>query len=141
MGDRKRAFPVEIGGEKWNLARADQLIVKREREEQKIVARIGKVLNKIGLNEQKTGSVKLIEIRNEITVKLSEKAEHLANELQFEENISKLLNEFYKNDTNPEKEMLDPKFSAAELAEIESLAFELKNAEIYRENWQQQKEL
>ena len=140
LGDRKRAFPVEIGGEKWNLARADRLVEKREREEQKIVGRTGKMLDKIGLIEQKTGSVKLIEIRNEITVKLSEKAEHLSGELQSEKNISVLLNEFYKNDTNPLKETLDPKFSAAELAEVESFAFELKNAKIYRENWQAQKE-
>jgi hypothetical protein len=140
LGDRKRAFPVEIGGEKWCLARADALIGKREREEQKIVGKIGRVLDKIGLIEQKNGSEKLVEIKNEIAAQLSEKAEHLAGELQLEKNVSKLLNEFYKNDTNPEKEILKPKFSAAELAEIESLAFELKNAEIYRENWQQQKE-
>lgn len=140
LGDRKRAFPVEIGGQKWNLARADALIEKRQTDERKIVSKIGKVLDKIGLIEQKTGSVKPIEIRNEITVKLSEKAEHLSGELQSEKNISVLINEFYKNDTNPSKETLDPKFSAAELAEVESLAFELKNAEIYRENWQQQKE-
>jgi hypothetical protein len=140
LGDRKRAFPVEIGGEKWSLARADQLIEKRERDEQKIVGRIGKVLDKIGLIEQKNGSAKLFEIKDEIAAQLSEKAEHLRSELQREINISKLLNEFYKNDTNPSKETLDAKFSAAELAEVESLAFELKNAEIYRENWRQQKE-
>ena len=140
LGDRKRAFPVEIGGEIWSLARADALIEKRERDEQKIVGRIGKVLDKMGLIEQKNGSAKFVEIKNEIAVQLSEKAEHLTGELQLEKNVSKLLNEFYKNDTNPEKDTLDPKFSAAELAEVESLAFELKNAEIYRENWRQQKE-
>jgi hypothetical protein len=140
LGDRKRTIPVEIGGEKWSLARADALIEKRQTDERKIVGKIGKVLDKIGLIEQKTGGAKLVEIKNEIAAMLSEKAEHLANELQLEKNVSKLLNEFYKNDTNPEKETLKPKFSAAELAEVESLAFELKNAEIYRENWQQQKE-
>ncbi len=140
LGDRKRAFPVEIGGEKWSLARVDALIEKRRTDERKIVGKIGKVLDKIGLIEQKNGSAKFVEIKDEIAAKLSEKAEHLTGELQLEKNVSKLLNEFYKNDTNPEKDTLDPKFSAAELAEVESLAFELKNAEIYRENWRQQKE-
>lgn len=140
LGDRKRAFPVEIGGEKWSLARADALIAKQRADEQKISNKVGKVLNKLGLVEQKTGGAKLVEIKNEIAAKLSEKAEHLTGELRLEKNVSELLNEFYKNDTNLDKETLNPSFGAAELAEIESLAFELKDTGIYRENWQAQKE-
>lgn len=138
--DRKRFSPVEIGGEKWSLGRADSLIEKLEQDERKFVGKIGKVLGKIGLREPKSSRAKLEEIKLAVAEKLSEKSEQMTTDLQREKNILKTLNEFYENETGAEKENLAPVFSAAELVEIESLAFELKNAPIYRENWQHQKE-
>ena len=138
--DRKRFSVVEIGGEKWSLGRADSLIEKLEQDEQKFVGKIGKVLGKIGLKEPKSSRAKLEEIKLAVAEKLSEKSEQMTNDLSREKNILKTLNEFYKNESGAEKEKLSPVFSAAELAEIESFAFELKNARIYRENWQHQKQ-
>ena len=138
--DRKRFSPVEIGGEKWSLGRADSLIEKLEQDERKFVGKIGKVLGKIGLKEPKSSRAKLEEIKLAVAEKLSEKSEQMTNDLSREKNILKTLNEFYKNESGAEKEKLSPVFSAAELAEIESFAFELKNARIYRENWQHQKQ-
>ena len=138
--DKKRFSIVEIGGEKWSLGRADSLIEKLEQDERKFVGKIGKVLGKIGLREPKSSRAKLEEIKLEVAEKLSEKSEQMAGELQREKSILKTLNEFYKNETGAEKENLAPVFNAAELAEIESLSFELKNAEVYRENWHHQKE-
>ena len=138
--DRKRFSHVEISGEKWSLGRADSLIEKLEQDERKFVGKIGKVLGKIGLKEPKNSRAKLEEIKLAVAEKLSEKSEQMTNDLSREKNILKTLNEFYKNETGAEKEKLPPVFSAAELAEIESFAFELKNARIYRENWQHQKQ-
>lgn len=138
--DRKRFSPVEIGGEKWSLGKAESLIEKQQADERKIVGKIGKVLGKIGLIEQENASAKLEEIKLAVAEKLSEKNEQMTDELQREKSILKTLNEFYQNETAADKEKLAPVFSAAELAEIESFAFELKNAEIYRENWQHQKQ-
>ena len=136
---RKRFSIIEIGGEKWSLARADALIEKQQRDERKFVGKIGKALSKIGLVERKQSSAKLEEIKFVIAEKLSEKSEQAAVELQSEKNILKTLNDFYQNETNQGKETCAPEFSAAELAEVESLAFELKNADFYRENWEHQK--
>lgn len=138
--DRKRFSSVEIGGEKLSLARADSLIEKLEQDERKFVGKIGKVLGKIGLGEPKSSRAKLEEIKLAVAEKLSEKRDQMTNDLQREKSILKTLNDFYKNETGAEKENLAPVFSAAELSEIELLAFELKNAPIYRENWQHQKE-
>lgn len=140
LSERKRFSSIEIVGEKWSLARADSLIEKHQADERKIVGKIGKVLGKIGLVEQKQEGAKLEEIKLAVTEKLSEKSQQLTDELRREKNISKTLGEFYKNDTNQEKESLPPEFSAVELAEVESLAFELKDARVYRENWERQKE-
>lgn len=138
--DRKRFLPVEIGGEKLSLARADSLIEKLEQDERKFVGKIGKVLGKIGLREPKSNRAKLEEIKLVVAEKLSEKSDQMMGDLQREKSIFKTLNEFYKNETGAEKENLAPVFSAVELAEVESLAFELKNARVYRENWQHQNE-
>lgn len=136
---KKRFSPFEIGGEKWSLGKADALIEKQRADEDKIIGKIGKVLGKIGVIEQKQTRAKLEEIKLAVAEKLNEKTEQMAIELQREKNISKTLNEFYKNETHQEKENLAPEFSAAELAEVETLAFELKNARIYGENWHHQK--
>lgn len=138
--DRKRFSSVEIGGEKWSLGRADALIEKSHQDERKIVGKIGKVLGKIGLVEPKNNRVKLEETKQTVAEKLIEKAEQMTIELQREKSILKTLDEFYKNESGAAKEKLAPAFNAAELAEVESLAFELKRADVYRENWQQQKQ-
>lgn len=140
LSDRKRFSPVEIGGEKWSLGKADSLIEKHQQEERKITGKISKVLGRIGLVEPKNKRAKLEETKQAVAEKLSEKDEQMRRDLQREKNILKTLDEFYKNESGAEKERLAPGFTAAELSEIESFAFELKNAEIYRENWQHQKQ-
>jgi hypothetical protein len=140
LSDRKRFSPVEIGGEKWSLGKADSLIDKHEQDERKITGRIGKVLGRIGLVEPKNKRAKLEETKQAVAEKLSEKEEQMRAELQREKSILKTLDEFYKNESSAGKEHLAPEFTATELSEIESFAFELKNAELYRENWQHQKQ-
>lgn len=137
----KRAFPVEIDGKKWTLRAVDSLIEKQKQDEKKFVGKVGKILGKIGLIEQRTTLAKLEENKAAIAEKLNEKNERMAGELAGEKSVLKTLDEFYKNDTNPEKENLPAKFTATELAEIESFAFELKLPDVYRENWEQQKQL
>ncbi len=136
----RRAFPIEIDGKKWTLAKVDSMIEKRTLDERRLPAKIGKVLGKIGLIKQKDSLVKLQEIKTVVTEKLSERNENLISELKDEKSVLKTLDGFYKNDTNTEKENLEAKFSAVELAEIESFAFDLKLSDIYRENWEQQKQ-
>ena len=139
-GKQKRAFPIEIHGEKWSLAKVDSFIEKQQQDDQKFVGKISKALSKIGLVEKPDRLAKFEEIKAAVTEKLNEKNEQLANDLRGEKSILKTIDEFYKNDTNSEKEHIQPKFSAAELAEVESFAFDLKKADVYGENWKQQKQ-
>lgn len=137
----KQAFPVEIEGQKWTIQKVDSVIEKRIADNRKLTAKIGKVLGKIGIIEQKNDISQLEEIKAAITEKLSERNEKLTGELKTEKSVLKTLDGFYKKNTNPEQENLGAKFSASELAEIESLAFDLKLNSIYQENWEQQKQL
>ncbi len=137
--ERKRHFPVEIAGKKSSLAKIESLINERGRSEQTIAGKVGIIFNKIGLTQSENVAEKLAEVKTTIAEKLSEKAETLSEELRLEKATLKLLNEFYENDTNPRKETLAPDFTPAQLAEVESLAFELKLPDVYRENWQAQK--
>lgn len=139
-GKQKRAVSIETHGGKWSLAKVDSFTRKQQQDDQKIAERISKVLSKIGLVEKQDKLAKLEEIKTAITEKLNEKNDQLAIDLKGEKSILKTIDDFYKNDTNPEKENLEAKFSAAELAEVESLAFDLKKADVYRENWKQQKQ-
>lgn len=140
LTDRKRFFPVEIDGKKWSLGKADALVAKNARDENRFAGKINKVFGKIGIIEQKNTRVELEEIQVKIADKLREKLETLASELEREKSIGKMLNDFYAGDTNSEKENLKAKFSGAQLAEVESLAFELKLADVYRENFAAQKQ-
>jgi hypothetical protein len=141
FNDHKQAFPVEIDGKKWTLVKVDSLLEKKEQDEKKIVGKVSKILSKIGLVEEKTSLKQLEEIKAVIGEKLSEKNDRMAGDLAGEKSIQATLDDFYKNDTNPEKENLQAKFTTTELAEVESFAFDLKLAEVYRENWEQQKQL
>ena len=124
-----------------NLAAVDSLIEKRKQDDKKFVGKVSKIFGKIGLIEQKETLAKLEETKSAILENLNEKNDRMASDLAGEKSILKTLDEFYKNDTNPEKENLPAKFTAAELAEVESFAFDLKLADVYRENWEQQKQL
>lgn len=137
----KRAFPVEIKGKKHSLVEIDSLIEQKRSSEQKIVGKVSKILGKIGLIEPKTTLKQLEETKALIIEKLVEKSDSMEKNLADEKSLLDTLNEFYKNDTNPDKEKIPPKFSAFELAEVETLAFDLKLLDVYRENWEHQKRL
>jgi len=141
FNDHKRAFPVITDGKKLSLAAVDSLIEKRKQDDKKFVGKVSKIFGKIGLIDQKETLAKLEETKSAILENLNEKNDRMASDLAGEKSILKTLDEFYKNDTNPEKENLPAKFTAAELAEVESFAFDLKLPDIYRENWEQQKQL
>jgi len=137
---RKRVFPVEIDNKKWSRAKADSLIETAREKEQKIFGKINKVLGKVGLIEENKTILNLEKIKETVARKLAEKSEQMSRELDGEKSILKTLNEFYERETNPGKETLEPKFTAAELAEVESFAFDLKRTDVYEENWRQQKQ-
>lgn len=141
FNDHKRAFPIITDGKKSNLAAVDSLIEKRKQDDKKIVGKVSKIFSKIALIEQKETLAKLEETKSAILENLNEKNDRMASDLAGEKSILKTLDEFYNNDTTPEKENLPAKFTAAELAEVESIAFDLKLADVYRENWEQQKQL
>lgn len=138
---QKRAFPVEVSGKKKTLIEIDSLIEKTLQDERKITGKVSRVLGKIGLIEPKATLKQLEETRNLIIEKLALQNDLMEKNLKDEKSLLKTLDEFYKNDTNPEKDTLPAKFSAVELAEVESLACSLKLADVYRENWVEQKQL
>lgn len=137
----KRAFPVEMYGKKRTLAEMDSLIEKTVQDERKFTGKVSKVLSKIGLIESKVTLKQLEESKAIIVEKLAEQNDLMEKTLTDEKSLRTTLDEFYKGDTNPEKESLPAKFSTSELAEVESLAFDLKLADVYRENWEHQKRL
>lgn len=139
LHERKRFATVEINGEKWSLNRADALIEKSLAGERKITARIGKAFRKIASVEREDETAKFEEIKSAVAAKLSGKTEQIETDLRREKSVSKMLGEFYQTEEHAAKETLPPKFTANELAEVESLAFELKNTAVYRENWEAQK--
>ncbi len=116
------------------------MIERQELNDQKLTGKISKILGKIGLIERKNNIGKLEETKNQIIEKLNEKQENFSQENTREKSRLKTLDNFYEKETNPEKETLEAKFEAQELAEIESLAVDLKLPEVYRENWLQQKQ-
>ncbi len=136
---RKRAFQVEINGKKRTLAETDSLIEKAVQDERKFTGKVSRVLSKIGLIEPKITLKQLEESKAIVIEKLAEKNDLMEKNLTDEKSLRTILDEFYKNDTNPEKELIEAKFTTAELAEVESLAFDLKLADVYRENWEHQK--
>jgi len=140
FNQKSRAFPVEIDGKKLTLSRIDELIEKQTLDEQKITSKISRGLAKIGLIEGRNELGILEETKSKIIEILGEKQENLVKEQSDEKALLETLKGFYKKDANNEKEILKPKFDAKELAEIESLAFDLKLPEVYRENWSQQKQ-
>jgi hypothetical protein len=138
---QKQTIPVEINGKKKTLNEIDSLIKKNVENEQKFSQKVNRVLGKIGLIEPKTTLKQLLDTKALILEKLVEKNDVMKKNLADEKSLNKTLDEFYKNDTNSAKENIQPKFSAAELAEVESLSFSLKLTDVYRENWEQQKHL
>ena len=73
FNDHKRAFPVEIDGKKWTLAKVDSVLEKKEQEEKKFVGKVSKIFSKIGLIEEKSSLKQLEEIKAVIVEKLNEK--------------------------------------------------------------------
>jgi hypothetical protein len=141
FNDRKRVFPIITDGKKLNLAAIDSLIEKKKQDDKKFVGKVTNVFGNMGLIDQKETLANLEETKSAVLKNLNEKNDRMAGDLACEKSILKTLDEFYKNDTNPEKENLPAKFTAAELSEVESIAFDLKLADVYRENWEQQKQL
>ncbi len=137
---RKRVRPVEVDNKKWSMAKVDLLIETARKKEEKIFGKINKVLDKFGLTEGNKIILNLEKIKETIVEKLVEKSEEMSRELSGEKAILKTLNEFHERDSNPEKETLEPKLTAAELAQVESFAFDLKRTDVYEENWRQQKQ-
>ena len=129
LHERKRFATVEINGEKWSLNRADALIEKTRETERKITARIGKAFRKIASVWREDKTAKFEEIKSAVAAKLGEKTEQIETDLRREKSVSKMLGEFYQAEEHVAKETLPPKFTANELAEVESLAFELKKAD------------
>lgn len=138
---RKQTYPVEINGKKHTLREIDSLIEKVLKNEQKITVKMSRILSKVGLIEPKTTLKQLKETKTLVIEKLIEKNDLMEKNLTTRRSLQTTLDGFSKNDTNSQKENLSARFSAGELAEVESLACSLKLADVYRENWEQQKQL
>lgn len=139
--ERRQTFPVEVNGKKRTLREIESALRHHYEDEQKLTGKVRKLLGKIGLVELRSPLTQLTEMRTVIGGKLSEEKDLMEKNLTVEKALGTKLDEFYKNETYPGKEKIKSKFSASELAEVESLAFALKLADVYRDNWEQQKRL
>lgn len=136
---RKHTFPVEIEGKKWSLLKVDSFAQKQQKDDRTFTGKLRKLAGKVGLGNQSINREKLEETRVLIRKSLDEKLEQMVKELEQEKSTSKTLNKLLKSGANSATENIEPKYNAAELSEIESLAIELRNPDVYRENWEQQK--
>lgn len=135
----KRNFPVQMKGEKWTLAKADSFIEYRLQRERKLIGKIEKAFNKMGFGSSPKNELKLVEIKTTIAEMLDEKSKKLASDLKSERSTLKTLSKFYADDLNPEKEKLETKYNAAELAEIEGISLKIKDSKTFRDSWALQK--
>jgi hypothetical protein len=137
--NQKRHFPIDINGTKWTLAKIEKYADEKAKSDKIVGGKIGNVLSKFGLLKSGTSKEKLAEIRSHIQEKLFGQIEQITSDQKREISIDKMLNGFVQMVTNPEKEAIQPKFTAFELAEVERLSFDLKLVDIYRENFEHQK--
>jgi MobL relaxases len=139
--NQKRHFPIAIDGTKWTLAKIDKFVDEKAKSDKTVGGKIGSVLSKLGLLKSVFNQEKLEEIKSQIIEKLDDQSKQISMEKKRENSIYKMLNGFVEKVTNPEKKAIQPKFTAFELAEVERLSFELKIADVYRDNFEHQKAL
>jgi hypothetical protein len=132
-------FAFEIDGEKWSLQRADLRYRKHFAGEQKLIGKTRKLFEKTGVLPENSSSKKLAEIKELIIEKLDEKKSDLASSLAREKSVYKTLEKIISSEVKTALENPEPKFSARQLAEIESLSLKLKSANLYRQNFAEQK--
>lgn len=141
FNDRRHGFNVEIGRDKWSLSKIERLVGEEANHEHTWISRMGTIFQKESLPENNSRSTRYAEIKQTIIEKLNEKSRELRSELKSEKNTAKTLDSIYKNDPISEKESITAKFDHNQLAEIETLAFQLKLPHVYEQNWLEQKSL
>jgi hypothetical protein len=141
FNDRRPGFNVEIEHDKWSLSKIERLVREEENHEPTWLSRIGSIFQKESLPQNDPQNSRYAEIKRTIIEKLKEKSRELKSELNREKNTAKTLESIYKNDPISEKESIAAKFDPDQLAEVETLAFQLKLPHVYEQNWLEQKNL
>lgn len=136
--DRRHFEKFEISSENWSLARIDESIKKGEKTDLKFLGTIKKVFRQEPFAGNEYDRAHHLEIRRIVIEKLEDKSRELTRERQSERNTTKTLESILKSDPGSGIEVLNPKFNAEQLAEIESLAFHLRLPEMYEQNWHDQ---
>ncbi|MGB7208376.1 MAG: relaxase MobL [Pyrinomonadaceae bacterium] len=139
FNDRLHGFNVEIGRDKWSLSKIERLVREEENHEPTWISRIGTIFQKEPLPESDSRNSRYADIKRTIIEAFEDKSRELRSELNREKNAAKTLDSIYKNDPISDKETIAAKFDAQQLAEIETLAFQLKLPKVYEQNWLDQK--
>ncbi len=137
--NQKRHFVIDIDGTKWTFAKINKFADEKANSDKTVGGKIGNVLSNFGLLKSVLNQEKLEEIKSQISEKLDDQSEQISMEQKREKSIHKMLNGFLERETYPEKETIQPKFTAFELAEVERLSFDLKLIDVYRDNFEHQK--
>lgn len=138
---RKFFRKFEIGDEKHSLYTLAEQSAKENAKEQTLAGNIGKALRKIGPVAEKETLSQTAEKKLLVHEKLTAETVRLSEDLSRAKKILQTLEKFAANEKEFDRKSIPPKFSAAELAAVELLAFDLKSADAYRENWEFQKRL
>ena len=140
VNERRYSFNVEIGRDKWSLAKLERLITQDDKHEPNLIDKIGRILRNDSPPENDSPKSNYSEIRQTIIEKLGDEIRKHSSDAKREKNTAKTLESIYKNDPSFDKEVLGAKFNPEQLAEIESLAFQLKLPDVYEKNWHEQKD-
>ena len=139
FNDRRYGFNVEIGRDKWSLSKIERLVRAEENHEPTWISRIGTIFQKEPLAENDSRNSRYAEIKRTIVETFEDKSRELRSELKREKNTARTLENIYQNDPISEKQSIAATFDHDQLAEIETLAFQLKLPEVYKQNWLEQK--
>ena len=140
VNERRYSFNVEIGRDRWSLAKLDRLIGEDDKHEPNLIDKIGRIFRNDPMPAKESRNSNYSEIKQIIIEKLGDESRKHTSDLKREKNTAKTVESIYKNDPNLDKDGLGAKFDAEQLAEIESLAFQLKLPDVYEKNWLEQKE-
>jgi hypothetical protein len=126
VNERRYSFNVEIGRDRWSLAKLERLIGEDDKHEPNLIDKIGRIFRNDPMPAKESRNSNYSETKQIIIEKLGDESRKHTSDAKREKNTSKTLESIYKNDPNLDKDGLGAKFDAEQLAEIESLAFQLK---------------
>ncbi len=136
---RRQIMKFEISGEMWSLAKIDQAVRNDSKTSSGVISKIRKILGNKSDRGHDSLRVPYAEIHRDLIEKIEIDRHGLERELAKEKKSVKTIEEICKREPASGENTSAANYSAWQLAEIESLAFQLRVPEAYEQNWLDQK--